>query len=218
MNAPKTSRRVLALTVLSIMGLPFSAFADDPLILEFQEDRALISGFAPGSEIAVFVASWSDSSQAPSLRPHADILTDSNFDGVVELQSDEGHLAFATMVVAGDMGTGALAYGRPGPRPIRILNVAAHANRDGGEEDIIISNALIVQILLMRPDVGFWHAVIHDGSDLDADGLPNQSITIDVEDLYPVGRSSAPPRDPEPDDLLLIVDPYTFGIQVIEVG
>lgn len=203
---------------LCIALLLFAAPLAAQPALEFGEDAVLAKGLTPGGPVAWFSVAnergeWLDVLVRRQVESTADAAGAATF----TLEKPLPKLSVWAIV---DLTTGGFDLASPandGLREVPFPADALQAN-PAGEVPFLDGARSYLEVFLARPGEGAWGLTIGDGTELDADGVPDGRTRVAISSLLPLtaGRSSA--RSIASGDVIVVVDPNTMETYAAIVG
>lgn len=214
------SVRPLTLVVL-LLAAPaaFSAAADTPIVVAFDEHGLHVSGIAPGSTAIAFGVSRVSRGYDAVIQRHDLLATDDDGDGSVTFALD-APVAFDSLWVAVDLATGAFGFAAPSGvvRPMPAREQLDALSADLATPARLTIRANVAELLLVRPAVGVWRARAFEGGRKDADGGRNGVLAVDVSALSPIGPSRGGPAQLVPGDVVVAIDSRRMEVGFVRAG
>lgn len=200
-------KTVACLIVLG--GLFIVPPAGAELAVTFEPNEVRITGVTPGKGIAVLNVSRYPRPWSEAIVPRAAILRDEDGDGVVEVSPPDG-LAWKSIWAVVDGFTGEFIVATPEDFPARgVVFDAAEQIRPGpgGLLTRVVANRQDLHLMLVRPRVSAWHAVVSDGGPADDDEDFDGRVRIDVTTARNLLGDPDRPGRIQPGDVLVAIDP-----------
>ncbi len=197
-------------------GLPL------PLKVTFSKRTLTFSGVTPGGKVAMFGLAreaLNTTPITPATVVRAEILTDTDGDGVVRLTLAADVPPFG-MWAAADLGSGAhLAFPTPGyePRLVRLMP-DLFRNDSAGQLRKIEWPFGEIDVFVARPGEGAWRSYASKTSALDenrANGIV--SLRFDAANMIAIGDSPEGPSSFQEGDIVAIFDRREMQYGMIEV-
>ncbi len=195
-----------------------SASANE-LSLVIEDDTLLARGVSPGGAVALLGAARRLDNWTPIIVGDHAQPQDNGLDS--EVRHRPGFAIPAQSLWVGvDTSTGELALATPGDTPPRTLSLPTGqllTDGRGGLQGLAL-NAGLLHVMVVRPGIGSWIAVIGDGSATDGDDEANGLLTVMPSRLSPmgpsIGETVAPPRLFEPEDIIVLLDPRRLAVMI----
>jgi hypothetical protein len=194
------SKHSVRLAVLLFVSV--AAFAADKPELAFDGRSVAVRGVEPGGRTAWMALVRERVQNHTSVRVYRG-LTPAAANGVADISGAAAEAPRALWIVA-DVGRGKGVRGAPPavtPSPVAVPIRAAV-----GQPTITIE-AAEAHVLYVHPPSGAWALEVSDGSDRDADGAADGTITIALSSLHALQGRVKPPDQTETGDLILAIDP-----------
>lgn len=200
-------RLVLAVVVTCALCAPLSSSAE--LAVSFESEAVRISGVTPGVGVAVLNVSRYPRPFAEAVMPRAAIFRDEDGDGEVEISPPDG-VAWKSIWAVVDGFSGEFVVATPEDYPAR--GVVFDASQDirpgpGGLLTRVVAHRQDLHLMLVRPRVSAWHAIVSDGGATDDDGENDGRVRIDVTAARNLLGGDERPGRIRPGDVLVAIDP-----------
>lgn len=207
------------LPVLLAMCGAFPIAAAQPA-LQFSPRALSVRGVTPGGNAMIFGVSYGPTATTPPLpfrSRHAELLSDSDGDGIVTLPFERDIPTMAAWVVVDVQSGRWVAQGSPGFEPRLLPLQGLVRNDNAGQLRKLTARLPEVEVLLVRPAEGAW--VLHAAKRSRVDeGGPGEPLRVDIEHARPVGASPRSAHTFRPGDVVAIIDPLKMAYLVTEVG
>lgn len=174
----------------------------------FAETSVTITGARPGNEVILFGNGIAALGPAALLTREVLVQPDEDRDGAVTFQVR--HLPPRSVWVGVDAGTGDFTIAAPGGKQARPLVLPSESWR-ANVPDIRVARRNL-EILLVRPRLGSWTMRAIDGGVNDADGRANRVQWIRLAEMEKSSGDGKGPPFALPNDLVVIIDPWTLEI------
>ena len=206
--------------VLSLAGLlllaasPARAQSDETTLqVSFDEHEVVVSGLAPGSRVA-----WLSLASEPRRYYVREVRREGieAADGTGTARIDAGE-AVPPRSVWGvvDLESGAAAWAAPEGFPLEevVPEGGGLARDDGGRLNRLLSRAVGLELLVVRPGSGAWGLTVFDGSPADRDGEPDGGLVVALDEGRPLLDSpAAAPALLLAGDVVLGIDLKTYRV------
>ena len=215
-------RSLRLLWMLVLMGSaagPPDLHAQSPqetsLNVSFGEHEVVVSGLEPGSRVA-----WLSLASEPRRYYVRDVRREGieAADGTGTARIDAGE-AVPPRSVWGvvNLGSGAAVWAAPEGFALEevVPEGDGLARDDGGRLNRLLTRAVGLELLVVRPGTGAWALTVFDGSPSDRDGKPDGGVAASLEEGRPLLDSPAPPDELLPGDVVLGIDPRTYGVFIL---
>jgi len=178
------------------------------------ETQVSVDGIAPYGKVVLFNLSFKQNEQG-RIGNYMAALQDTDGDGVVTYNPPAG-IPLRSIWVAVDQTSGGSTSGGRQDYPVRRSPPQLPALRVRGESQVTSYTvaADTLYVIVVRPQVGAWKLIAHDGSFGDADGIGNGTISIDFSALRPIEGTLAPPQFLTGGDVLATVDPAHMELEL----
>jgi hypothetical protein len=204
------------MVLLAWLAVPVSAA---PLRMVLEEDAVVISGVTAKGRVALLgVTREIGEDEYPTARRHLEVLADEDGDGVVRYPV-EGGVPLRSLFAAVDLASGDFETVSPAALGLRRVNWRGRGpgQRSGGK-DSVEDRRRLLELLVVRPNVGVWAARIKDGDESDADGAIDGRVEGLLEGLSPLGDGPEAPSVFQRDDVVLALDPTVLEITLVKVA
>ncbi len=168
------------------------------------------TGITPGGNAVWFGMTIDTYAMARSLNRYADVVRDSDRDGVVLYETPQ--LTRFTLMFVADATTGDYAVFRGDGVEAIEHDLRGNQWRAGLEHIDIPADFL--EVLVVRPGDGAATASIFEGLAGDGDGSRNGKFRLKLKDLTPLGDSAELHGNIRRGDLLVVIDSRTFAYAV----
>jgi hypothetical protein len=214
------SRRWLRFTLcLAICGNASAAV----LTTEFADRALIVHGVTPGGAVAVFGLSREPLQThpvTPATVVRAEILTDTDGDGIVQLTLAVPVPRMGMWAVVDLKSGDSAAFPTPGYEPRLIALVPDLLKNDNAGQlrkvDWPFSD---IDMFVARPSVGAWRYYASKASLLDENRDDhNGSLRIDVANMTPIGSSPDAPHNFHKGDVVAVFDRREMQYGILEVG
>lgn len=142
------------------------------------------------------------------LRRFAEVLSDADADGQIVYVPD-GKVPRRSVWAVIDLDTGGSATAG-GPELSAFLKPFPDTALKRDVDDLIAafaSAAVQVELVVVRPKDGAWHAHAHEGREGDADGILNGTVTMPFASATPlVAEFGKAPKQLRKDDVVVLID------------
>ncbi len=194
---------------LVALALCASPPARAELAVSFEPDEVLITGVTPGRGIAVLNVSRYPRTWVEAVVPRAGVFHDDDSDGQITIPLESG-LAWKSIWAVVDGASGEFVVATPEDFPARgVLFDAAGQIQPGpgGLLTRVVAHRQDLHLMLVRPRVAAWHAVVSDGNAADEDGSVNGRVRIDVTSARNLLGGNERPGRIRAGDVLVAIDP-----------
>jgi hypothetical protein len=198
---------------LSLGALPVAA----EIVVTLEPEAVVASGVtASGQVVLLGVTREIAEDDFPTVRRHLAVLADEDGDGVVRYPLGAEVPAQSVWAVA-DLTSGEFSAAAP-KEVVEVEWVGRGLERRGDGKDVVEGQKSLVELLVVRPEVGAWTQRLGDGDERDGDGVIDGRLSGLLEEMKPLAGSPEPPAEFQKDDLVLSVDPFALEISVIQVS
>lgn len=214
--------RRLCLTLF--LCVPFIAFAQNrssdgasaPAV-RFTEKSVIGSGFSPDSTVIFFGVGLRPNGYDATVLEWSQAIQGSH-DGSAEFVSDAA-IPCNSVWVAVSTKDARYAIGAPPGCAVRSISAAARPfhKSGGGNVDLFGHDHPSVDLLYVHPGLGAWTGFAFDGTETDADGVPNGNAMVRLSKLTAIGGAAAPPAAFAPGGVLFALDYHTVDIAVVRI-
>jgi hypothetical protein len=189
-----------------------------PLRMVLEGDAVVISGVtARGKAALLGVTREIGEDEYTTARRHLEVLTDEDGDGVVRYPV-EGGVPVRSLFAAVDLASGDFETVSPEALGLRRVNWRGRGpGRGPGGRDSVEDRRRILEILVVRPNVGVWAARVKDGDESDGDGVIDGRVEGLLEGLSPLGAGPEAPSVFQRGDIVLALDPTVLEITLAKV-
>ena len=199
-----------ALWALPVVAAPFK--------VTLETDAVLVSGMTPkGQVVLIGVTREIGDDDFPEVRRHLEVVADEDGDGAVRYPVAEG-VPLRSLWAVADLVSGDHDVVSPekfGSRRVNWRGRGVQRRNDG--KDAIEDQRTILELLVVRPQVGAWALRVRDGNETDEDGLIDGRLQGTLEQMKPLAASPQPPSVFQRDDLVLALDPAAMEITLVKV-
>ncbi len=154
--------------VLALVSAPVCAA---PFRVTLEEDAVVISGATPKSQAVLLgVTREIGEDDYPTAKRHLEVLTDEDGDGAIRYPL-EGGIPGRSVFAAVDLTSGdhdAAAPQALGARRVNWRGRGPRRRNDG--RDAVEDQRKLLELLVVRPQVGAWTLRVRDGGESDGDG------------------------------------------------
>lgn len=207
-----------ALALLPALSLNAEQTAP-PLSIGFEEKGVTAAGLTPGGNAALFMMSRQPDVFITRMRQRSAMLT-GGADGTARYQGADAVVSSSVWAVV-DIESGRYAVACPSgdcaPLQRTLSTASFFKNNAAGETEALDIPLEMVDVFLVSPKSGIWHAMIGDGGDRDEDGLLDGKARISVEKFTGFHTDAPPPKKLKKGDLLLCFQPMNLNFAVVEV-
>lgn len=206
------------LPVAFLVLLAAGPAAAAPFRVTLESNAVVASGVtASGKVVLLGVTREIGEDDYPTLRRHLEVLTDEDGDGVVRYNVDEGVLSRSLWAVT-DLTSGDFDHISPEATGLRRVNWRGRGlERRADGKDSVEDQRRVLELVVVRPQVGAWSLRVHDGAESDGDGAVDGRLAGILESMEPLGESPAPPAVFQRDDVVLGLDPFGLELTLIKV-
>lgn len=203
---------------LVLLILTASPLAAAPFRVTLESDAVVISGLtAKGKAALLGVTREIGEDDYPTARRHLEVLTDDDGDGVVRYPV-EGGVPLRSVFAAVDLASGDFETVSPEALGLRRVNWRGRGpGRRPDGKDSVADRRRILELLVVRPNVGVWAARLKDGDGSDGDGVIDGRVEGLLESLSPLGAGPEAPAVFQRDDVVLALDPTVLEITLVKV-
>ncbi|MDP9193796.1 MAG: hypothetical protein M3P06_19045 [Acidobacteriota bacterium] len=201
----------------------FSARAEQKLTVTFTDRSVAFSGVTPGGRLVVFGVAREPLNTVPiipAIVVRAEILADTDGDGVVRFELDVPVPRFG-MWAAADLTSGAhAAFPTPGFEPRLIALVPDLLRNDNaGQLRKLEWPFGEIDLFVVRPGEGAWRFYASKASAVDENrDNGNRSLRIDIAEMIRIGDTAKGPRTFRNGDIVAIFDRREMQFGILEVG
>ncbi len=176
-----------------------------PINITFSNASVTASGITPGGTALVFGLSrqqedgWVDNARIQR------VLTDTERTGTVTVNLDHD-LVQSAVWVAMDLADGRMEISTPNGSHFRAVTFPGGLE-DGtsGKNERLVSGRSFIDVIWVRPGTGAWY---YSGGGAILGARSNGGkITVEADQMQPIGESPNPPKRFGPHDILLLFDP-----------
>lgn len=204
---------ILAIVLLAFLPTASSAVP----ALTFEPQALLVTGLAPGGEIAYLSVARESTGFAGSVVRREGRLRDEDQDGAVRIGL-EGAVPWRSIWVVVEVGTGAVVAGTPEGYPLRDAAGGGFAVALAGVYTRLGASGDLSHLLVVRPGTGAWVATLEDGAAADEDGGANGTIVSDLATLEPLANGPPAPLALLPGDRVIAIDSSAMAWSLEVVG
>lgn len=178
----------------------------------------VVSGVTPnGKAVLLGVTREVGEDDHPTVRRRLEVLADADGDGAIRYAVEGGVPASSLWAVAdlasGDFDT--IAPAALGPRRVSWRGRGIGRRSDG--RDAVEDQRRLLELLVVRPQVGAWTLRVSDGDESDSDGVIDGRLEGLLDGMRPLGDGPAPPSVFQKDDLVMALDPMALEITLVKV-
>lgn len=189
-----------------------------PFRVTLETDAVVISGMTLKGQVALLgVTREIGEDDFHTVRRHLKVLTDEDGDGAIRYPVTEGVQLRSLWAVA-DLTSGdsdVVAPEKFGVRRVNWRGRGLERRHDG--KDALDDRRTILELLVVRPQVGAWALRVRDGGESDADGVIDGRVQGILDRMEPLAASPQPPSVFRRDDLVLALDPAAMEITLVKV-
>jgi hypothetical protein len=182
------------------------------------DTKVTVSGLTAGGGAVLFTVSSTHFQATSRIRDLAVIVPDDNNDGIVEY-TPASAISMRSIWVAIDKQNGHFGVSSGGghdypTRDVDPIREALKAQLDTDPVYTFVTDSDSLHIVIVRPLVGAWTLIAHDGGVGDADLTGNGEIAVDLAPARLVGPTGAPanPGPLQGGDIIVAIDPQHFDI------
>lgn len=177
-----------------------------------------VDGLTPRGPVLFFAVQHVPVRYGTAFRRIERIVTDTNVAGHAELTKVPA--LTAAIWAAVDLTTGRAVVSTPQAFALRTFappSGGLKRSTDGLLSRFTVGRSRIEGVLIRPGKGGAWSFTVGDGSASDADGEVNGRVEFQFDRMLPIGDSGPPPSRLLPSDTLIVIDPSSMEIAVIEV-
>jgi hypothetical protein len=198
--------RIRFLLWISLLILPSVATADP--VISFGESSVKAEGITKSAKVVFFSVAREGQGYRVRSVPRQEMVEDTDGDGAVSLDLGAA-VPFRSIWAAVDLASGAFAVASPdGYTPVRLdFPLAGLRGQANGKPDRLDDRRYSLEVLVARPGEGAWRLSLGDGDADDEDKVSNGRIEWAVAKGRAVKGEAAAPRDFNPGDVVIAMDP-----------
>lgn len=203
--------RIRFLLWISLL-IPASALTAEPVI-SFGETSVRADGVTKSSKVVFFSVAREGQGYRVRSVARQETVEDTDADGAVSLDLGAA-VPFRSIWAAVDLTSGAFAVASPeGYAPVKLdFPVAGLRGPANGKPDRLEDRRYALEVLVARPGQGAWRLSLGDGDADDEDKVANGRIEWAVAKGRPVKGNVEAPRDFNPGDVVIAMDPARMEI------
>lgn len=216
MNNRQSSTRCSVGFCVSLLIASWTASAQSPVQprLSIANSGVTVSNVPPGGEIVLLSCAKVMRDRANHLDVQPRLLTDSDGDGTITLQTP---VALRSVWIAVDVRSGGTAVASHPLFPLYVRDIAPALYRKSarGEIEALEKRIPRLILLLVRPDKGAWLLSAREGEEGDRDGMADGHLRIAFADALPLPGSTSKDKAPatlKPGDVLAAIDPGQLDV------
>jgi hypothetical protein len=214
----RAAKSVRLLILLSFLSLIPSVVGAAPFRITLESNAVTASGVAPKGRVVLFgVTREIGEDDFPTVRRHLTVLVDEDGDGVVRYPVEPG-VPLRSVWAVTDLASGDFDAAAPegfGLRRVNWRGRGLERRQDG--KDAVEDRRPLLELLVVRPQVGAWALRVGDGGESDGDGVIDGRLQGILERMQPLADSPAAPSEFLKDDLVLALDPSAMEITMVKV-
>jgi hypothetical protein len=189
-----------------------------PLRVTLESDAVVISGVTVKGQVVLFgVTREIGEDDFHTVNRHLQTLTDEDGDGSIRYPVTGG-IPLRSLWAVADLTSGdfdAVAPRAFGQRQVSWRGRGLERRRDG--KDAVEDRRALLEVLVVRPQVGAWTLRVRDGDKTDADGIIDGRLAGSLDQLKPLTGSPSPPSVFQHDDLVFAIDPIAMEMTLVKV-
>ena len=201
--------------VFAIVSAPVSAA---PFRVTLEPDAVVVSGVtAKGRAALLGVTREIGEDDYPTVRRHLEVLADEDGDGTIRYPMEAGIPTRSVWAVV-DMASGDHDAASPekfGQRRVNWRGRGLERRSDG--RDTVEDQRSLLELLVVRPQVGAWALRVRDGAESDGDGAIDGRLSGVLDSMKPLSDGPQPPSILQKDDVVLALDPSAMEITLVKV-
>jgi len=188
-------------------------------VLEIGEDSISADDLTPGGEAVLFYVSRERRNWATHVDRRAQFFFDDDQDGKIEFDFGRDIPLHSVWCVV-DYETGEIDVNVPEGFPLKEMSApqGGLAEDGGGAIRELIDGWGYLEVLLVRPGVGFWRISVGDGADSDDDEIRDGVSQVAFSNMQPVSESPQPPVYLATGDTLVVVNPRNLEFYFVLVS
>lgn len=208
--------RIRFLLWISLL-IPASALTAQPAI-SFGEASVEAGGVTKSAKVVFFSVAREGQGYRVRSVSRQETVEDTDGDGVVRLDLGAA-VPFRSIWAAVDLASGAFAVSSPaGYAPVRLdFPLGGLHGPANGKPDRLDDRRYSLEVLVARPGEGAWRLSLGDGDADDEDKVSNGRIEWAVAKGRPVKGEAAAPRDFNPGDVVIAMDPNRMEFYAIRL-
>jgi len=188
-----------------------------PLRITLEPDALVISGVTVKGQVVLFgVTREIGEDDFHTISRHLQTLTDEDGDGTIRYPVTGG-IPLRSLWAVADLTSGdfdAVAPKGFGPRQVSWRGRGLE-RRNG--KDAVEDRRSLLELLVVRPQVGAWTLRVRDGDKTDADGIIDGRLAGSPDQFKPLTGSPPPPSVFQHDDLVFAIDPLAMEMTLVKV-
>ncbi|MGH2628753.1 MAG: hypothetical protein ACRDHY_19110 [Anaerolineales bacterium] len=212
--------RLLSTLILVLSAAGAAALGAQPgeqttLRVSFEEQGVVVSGLEPGSRVA-----WLSLTSEPRRYWVRDVrregIEPADAGGTARIGLGEPVPPRSVWGVV-DLASGVAAWAAPEGFPIEeVVPEGKGFDRDDrGRLNRLLTRAVGLELLVVRPRSGAWALPVFDGSPSDRDGKPDGGLVAALEEGRPLLDGPVAPALLLPGDVVLGIDPKTYRVFIL---
>jgi hypothetical protein len=186
--------------------------------INLEPDAVTTSGLRPHGRIVLLgVTREIAPDDFPTVRRHLEVLVDEDGDGTIRYPVKQG-VPLRSLWAVADLESGSFDTAAPeafGLRRVDWRGRGLERRHDG--KDAVEDRRTMLELLVVRPQVGAWALRVSDGGGTDGDGAIDGRLQGILDEMRPLAESPAAPAAFEGDDLVLALDPTAMEITLVKV-
>ena len=204
---------------VSMLALAAAPLAAAPFRAALESDGVVVSGVAAKGRIALLgVTREIGEDDFPMVKRHLEVLADEDGDGVIRYPVEPGVPVRSVWAVV-DLASGSFDTVAPQAFGVRRVNWRGRGpqrRQDG--RDAVEDQRTLVELLVVRPEVGAWAMRVSDGNPSDGDERIDGRLEGILDRMEPLAASPQAPSVFQRDDVVLALDPALMEITLIKVS
>ncbi len=201
--------------VFAMVSVPASAA---PFRVTLEPDAVVVSGVtAKGKAALLGVTREIGEDDYPTVRRHLEVLADDDGNGTIRYPIETGVPLRSVWAVV-DLTSGDHDVAAPQKFGVRRVNWRGRGleKRSDGR-DAVEDRRTLLELLVVRPQVGAWALRVRDGAESDGDGIIDGRLSGVLDSMQPLSDSPQPPSVLQKDDVVLALDPAAMEIILVKV-